>query len=205
MESDIIQALQTISDNIQAASQPGWIEYLTIAISFFGVVLSVVAVIFAACVPKKIADRQDKIALFDKRIQCLKGMLTIVGLSDYINKHTSCYRDVILAFRIFLDFPEISDRKKHFVKNLSNYLLSFQTDAMSGEYLFDNFDAGLVEKACDIVQELIIKLTIVDNDSLDNEVSEEMKKQISDLFEICADIQSNMIPSIEKVLQIKAD
>lgn len=72
MESEMIQTLKTIADNIQAASQPGVIEYLTICISLVSVVVSGVAIWFAVQVPKKIADRQDKIALFEKRYECFQ-------------------------------------------------------------------------------------------------------------------------------------
>lgn len=72
MESEMIQALQTIADNIQAASQPGWVECLSILISLVSVVVSGIAIWFAIRVPKQIADRQDKIALFEKRFECFQ-------------------------------------------------------------------------------------------------------------------------------------
>lgn len=68
----MIQALQTIADNIQAASQPGWVECLSILISLVSVVVSGIAIWFAIRVPKQIADRQDKIALFEKRFECFQ-------------------------------------------------------------------------------------------------------------------------------------
>lgn len=72
MEPEMIQALQTIADNIQAASQPGWVECLSILISLVSVVVSGIAIWFAIRVPKQIADRQDKIALFEKRFECFQ-------------------------------------------------------------------------------------------------------------------------------------
>lgn len=86
MEPEMIQALQTISDNIQAASQPGWVEYVSIGISLLGVVFSVVAIIFAARVPKIIADRQDKISLFEKRYYAYSSFLTIQSFAGGLDK-----------------------------------------------------------------------------------------------------------------------
>lgn len=63
----MIQALQTIADNVQAASQPGWVECLSIVISSISVVVSGIAIWFAVQVPKEIAKDQNKIALFEKR------------------------------------------------------------------------------------------------------------------------------------------
>lgn len=82
----MIQALQTIADNIQAASQPGWVEYLTVGISFLGVLFSVVAIIFAARVPKIIADRQDKISLFEKRYYAYSSLLTVQSFARTLDK-----------------------------------------------------------------------------------------------------------------------
>lgn len=72
MESEMIQTLKTIADNIQAASQPGWVECLSILISLVSVVVSGIAIWFAIRVPKQIADRQDKISLFEKRFECFQ-------------------------------------------------------------------------------------------------------------------------------------
>lgn len=82
----MIQAIQTIADNIQAASQPGWVEYVSIGISFFSVLLSVLAIIFAARVPKIIADRQDKISLFEKRYYAYSSLLTIQSFAHSLDK-----------------------------------------------------------------------------------------------------------------------
>ena len=46
--------------------------WVGVVISAFGVVASVVAIWYAIQVPKKIADRQDKIALFEKRYECFQ-------------------------------------------------------------------------------------------------------------------------------------
>lgn len=69
MESEMIQALQTIADNIQAASQPGWVECLSVVISSISVVVSGVAIWFAIRVPKEIALRQEEIQRRQIRVQ----------------------------------------------------------------------------------------------------------------------------------------
>lgn len=75
MESEMIEALQTIADNIQAASQPGWVEFFTIGISLFSIVVSAVAIWYAVQIPKKIAERQNKIALFEKRYKIYRKIV----------------------------------------------------------------------------------------------------------------------------------
>lgn len=57
------QTLGMIAEAIEKASQPGWLEYLAIGISLVSVVVSGVAIIFSV----RVADKQNKIALFEKR------------------------------------------------------------------------------------------------------------------------------------------
>lgn len=72
MESELIQAIVSIANNIDALAQPRFIDWLAVSFSFFGITISGVAIWFAVQVPKKIADRQDKIALFEKRYECFQ-------------------------------------------------------------------------------------------------------------------------------------
>ena len=65
MESELIQAIGSITESINALAQPRFIDWLA-------VILSALAIWFAIRVPKKIADRQDKIALFEKRYECFQ-------------------------------------------------------------------------------------------------------------------------------------
>lgn len=72
MESELVQAINSITESINALAQPRFIDWLAVILSFFSVVLSGTAIWFAVRVPKKIADRQDKIALFEKRYECFQ-------------------------------------------------------------------------------------------------------------------------------------
>ena len=74
METEIIQQLDVIAKNIQALAEPKFIEYIALLISFISVIVSGLAIWFAVQVPKKIADRQDKIALFEKRLLCFQEL-----------------------------------------------------------------------------------------------------------------------------------
>lgn len=93
MESEMIQVLQTIADNIQAASQPGWVECLSIVISSISVVISGVAIWFAIRVPKEIAIRQIKVQTYaykieymrmlyelEDKMQALQSVFTLINL-----------------------------------------------------------------------------------------------------------------------------
>ena len=47
----------------------GVADWISILVSIAAVVASIIAIVYAIRVPKEIADRQDKIALFDKRCE----------------------------------------------------------------------------------------------------------------------------------------
>ena len=65
MGSDVTQTLEMIAEVIEKSSQPGWVEYLAIGISLISVVVSGIAILFAV----RVADKQNKIALFEKRYE----------------------------------------------------------------------------------------------------------------------------------------
>lgn len=72
MESELVQAISNIASNIDALAKPRFIDWLAVVLSFFSIAISGVAIWFAVRVPKTIADRQDKIALFEKRYECFQ-------------------------------------------------------------------------------------------------------------------------------------
>lgn len=86
MESELVQAINSITESINALAQPRFIDWLAVILSFFSVVLSGTAIWFAVQVPKKIADRQDKISLFEKRYHAYSSLLTIRTFSQTVNK-----------------------------------------------------------------------------------------------------------------------
>ncbi len=84
MENEIIQQLDVIAKNIQALAEPKFIEYIALIFSFIGIIVSGIAIWFAVQVPKKIADRQDNIALFEKRYNVYYLFADFRALSLYI-------------------------------------------------------------------------------------------------------------------------
>jgi len=68
METEkIFDAITQIINAIKRLGHPNWLDYLQVIASIMSIIISALAVIMAVRIPKKIADKQDKIALFDKR------------------------------------------------------------------------------------------------------------------------------------------
>lgn len=70
MESELVQEIHNIANSIDALAQPRFIDWLAVVFSFVSIAISGVAIWFAVQVPKKIANKQNKIALFEKRYEC---------------------------------------------------------------------------------------------------------------------------------------
>ena len=56
-------------NDLTQASESGVVDYLLLIISAIDIIISGIAIWFAVSVPAKIAARQNKIALFDKRFE----------------------------------------------------------------------------------------------------------------------------------------
>lgn len=74
-------------------------SWIGILISAAGVIASFVAIWFAIRVPKKIADRQDKIALFEKRLACFNelGRQRILFFLVKENDNVDELKDAVIA------------------------------------------------------------------------------------------------------------
>lgn len=75
MDFEVVQTLTAIKDSIDALAQPRLIDWLAVGISLMSAAISCIAIWFAVRVPKEIADKQDKIALFEKRYTIYRTLL----------------------------------------------------------------------------------------------------------------------------------
>lgn len=86
--------------------------WASILVSAIGVIASFVAIWYAIQVPKKIADRQDKIALFEKRYECFQTFekchiaYQAIKDSDYTIEHLRKLSGFILAKHNWCDVTE---------------------------------------------------------------------------------------------------
>lgn len=76
------QTLEMIAEAIEKSSQPGWVEYLAIGISLISVVVSGIAILFAV----RVADKQNKIALFEKRYGAYWVLSTCIAFGENLRK-----------------------------------------------------------------------------------------------------------------------
>lgn len=205
MESELLQAIDSIVNSIDALAQPRFIDWLAVILSAFSIAISGAAIWFAVQVPKKIAIQQNKIALFAKRLQCQMAILSMIEWSNYLFSDCKTYQDIVFGMGVFLNFPKWSEIPQYVEKSMHNFMVIFRTDITSGRYLFDDFDEVLIEKAYKLMNDLILCILVLKDNQMGDKISKEIEKNISDLNETCNEINNNIIPKIDKAIKINTD
>lgn len=130
MENYIDKLLETI----ELLGQPNWFDYLQVISSILSIIISAWAVIMAVKIPKKIAEKQDKISLFDKRFAAYDVFLRyeafatgIVGIYDI-----KIYREGFMNM-FFLDESSEFEGNKAIYK-----IVQISTPLQHMPFLFEN-------------------------------------------------------------------
>lgn len=166
-----------------------------------GVFSSFIAIWFAIQVPKKIAEQQNKIALFEKRLECNKALSSLITFSNYITHSCSTYRQLFFALSVFFDFPETENNHVLCGKTSHNFIVNFQITLLSGAYLFENYDIELAQNASNIMQELITALLIAEGEP-DDLLPENISEYLKQITKLCKEIESTVIPVIADEIAI---
>lgn len=201
----MIQTLQTIADNIQAASQPGVIEYLSIVISFISVVVSGFAIWFAVQVPNKIAEEQNRIAIFEKRYSVYREIYRCHTFG-FIAQFTENSDEVRKAFLTSFEkevLIDVDQTKIHMETDLSwnlKILMRIQTlleTLRQSEFLFaDNpWICEYSENVASLITELVAPISMDDKEFI------QAKKKFLDLMN--DKMYDKVLDKIEEELQLK--
>lgn len=86
MGSELLRAIDSIANSIDALAQPRWIDWIAVILSGVSIVVSGIATWFVVQVPKKIAGQQDKISLFDKRFDAYCIMVACIAFGESLKK-----------------------------------------------------------------------------------------------------------------------
>lgn len=106
MGSELIQAIDSIANNIDALAQPRFIDWLAVVLSVFSIAVSGAAILFAV----RVADKQNKIALFEKRYKIFQLHESCKIFSELLksleNKNDLNSNDIqVLFLAVFYDIP----------------------------------------------------------------------------------------------------
>lgn len=112
--------------------------------AWVGVIASFVAIWFAIQVPKKIADRQDKIALFEKRYKVYDILNNCISFSYSINEMERANRklnreDIHMLFIVSFSTHNVFEDKRstELLKECTEYAINAKNVLNTASFLFD--------------------------------------------------------------------
>ena len=175
-----------------------WAEVIVAIIS---VIASFMAVWYAIRVPQKIAERQDRIALFEKRCECYTIVQSLlVCASQLMDAKTN--KGVQVAFRIYMDDPENIQS----VQNISTFTLRLKRNeriVVSGAFLFSVYNVDALQKIIDTGIELIMAAKITAVNEADNLLSDHASELKQEYIQLCHQYQENgYVVEMEKELKL---
>ena len=80
----IFDEITKLINAINNLGYPNWLDYVQVIATIISVIISALAVIMAVRIPKKIAEKQDKIALFNKRFDSFSSLQKCLAFAELI-------------------------------------------------------------------------------------------------------------------------
>lgn len=169
-----------------------------------GVIASFISILIAIRVPQKIADRQDKIAIFEKRMECYTTIQCLLVAAEQM-KDVQVNKGVQAAFRMYLGQPE------NIVDNISVTVFTAQLKQkqaiiVSGEFLFSNYNTELLQEIIDTGVGLIMQTATHNNMESGNAPLSDRAEQLKTKYcQLCQQYESTYLESMEEELQLNND
>lgn len=156
-------------------------------------IISGIAIWFAVAIPKRIADEQNKISLFEKRFVCYLTLLKYLSFSKSIRSANSSSQ---LKTTFLFTFTQMDENFKPtdivlMVKKDENVL-------MSGLFLFPSYCEGKMIR--EILEGLLSVASLIS--STKSSFSPQQKDKINFFCDICDKFENLYMESIRKELNI---
>lgn len=163
--------------------------------SWAGVVATVIAIIVAIQIPQKIADNQNKIALFDKRYEVYDTIMRLVSFSKFIEtmgRDKLSTEDVqVLFVALFSSSPIKNSLKETLNYERSSFFMNAVMAIQKGAPLFD------MDIESDLSALVMSLMRIIYDMNNQTEIDE-----ISKYIEAANKVESCILPKIKKTLQV---
>lgn len=165
-----------------------------------GVITSFIAIMVAVQIPSKIADRQDKIALFEKRYTCYVTIQNLLLCAKQMENATVA-KEVQAAFRVYMDEPDRLS-SNIIAAVFAVKLKQKQTIIASGYFLFSHYNVTLLHRIIDVGVDLILN-TAANSKKSDNVPLSTQAEQLKTKYcQLCKQYSDTYIKLMEKELQL---
>lgn len=157
--------------------------------------IGTVSAIFAAI---WVANRQNKIALFEKRYEnyiIIQKLLACALQLEDVNTN----KGVQVAFRIYLDAPQNIHKNKS-VYEMIVEMLQMQSILLSGAFLFSNYNAELAKKIVAVGTELLRKTASHNIKNAEEPLLQDIMELKKEYIDLCETFEKNYFESMENEL-----
>lgn len=174
-----------------------------VVVSVVGVGISGLAIYYAVQVPEKIADRQDRIALFEKRMTCFMAILKLLDISDRLDQ-VETTDALIKKFRVGIGNLETAptDDSPAFSSFLA--LIQIESKVLEGEFLFSEYDSDLLRIAIFEGRELMSSAISTDTNE-DRLLTEDETALVKDFCKKCTEFKEKYLNKIVRELTLNKD
>lgn len=121
-----------------------------------GAIATTAAVFIAIWIPKKIADRQDKIALFDRKLECYMKLQALYAFSSAIRKNNSVVF-IKEQYKLWLSLQGFTPGQLN-LRCVATDLMKTETVFMLGNFLFLNYNIEILQEIVGNIKKLMFGL-----------------------------------------------
>lgn len=169
-----------------------------------GAIATSVAIWFAVQSPKKIAMQQNKIALFEKRLECFTATAKLIAFSNQIDETGKTNKDIHAAYKLFLGEPDNFSAIQA-VGQVVAGMVKIEGVIISGEFLFSGYDVELVQSAIVSIRELLFVTACRSVEEAEQPISIDAGLIVQELSTTCGIINQSLIPLMEEKLKVEID
>lgn len=163
-------------------------------------ILSAVASFMAVWYAIRVADKQNKIALFEKRYICYTTIQDFLVCANQM-KELNGDKGIQTCFRVYMDDPEDITKDIN-ASVLAAKLKSKQMTVISGEFLFSNYSSEIPQQIIDKGMDLIFATASSNDKEIGAILSSKARKLKQEYCDLCELFEKNYITSMEQELQL---
>lgn len=172
--------------------------WFSVVVSIVGVGASFAAVWYAIQVPKQIAEKQNKISLFEKRLQCYNALKTVIEFSGILSTGKK-YGDVQIRYSIYFGMDEEVVRGELNSCQPLHKLFEAEMTLSGGKFLFSKQESDMIDKIVPLLKKIYLEAILKNSE---DDISESTHNNMTKLHSLCKKIDKRMHTIGEQYLQL---
>lgn len=169
-----------------------------------GAIATSVAIWFAVQSPKRIATQQNRIALFEKRLECFIATAKLIAFSNQIDETGKTNKDIHAAYKLYLGEPNDFSAIQA-VGQVVAGMVKIEGVIISGEFLFPGYDVELAQSAIVSIRELLFATACRSAKEAEQPISVDANRIVQKLSITCNNINQSLMPLMEEKLKVEIE